>query len=171
MRRILTFICAITLVLCSVGCSTGSSLQGTVTFYYTRPDDSFIYGAEDGVISAEEREASGHAGELQYLLTLYLRGPLDDALTSPFPNGTQLTALTQTADTLYIELSGEFSQLSGVRLTTACACISKTCFALRDVSQVTIQSPAFGDHPAVEMTLTRDSLFLLDDSAISGSKD
>lgn len=171
MRKIIAFIIAITLVLCSAGCNTGSGLNDPVTFYYTRPNDGFLYGAADGVIAAEEREASGHTGELQYLLTLYLSGPLDDSLTSPFPNGTQLTALTQTADTLYIELSGEFSQLSGVRLTTACACISKTCFALRDVSQVTIQSPAFGDHPAVEITLTRDSLFLLDDSAISGSKD
>ena len=54
------------------GCS-GELMKNPVTFYYPRRE--YQYGAEDGVISSEQREASGHADDLHYLLSLYLIGP------------------------------------------------------------------------------------------------
>ncbi len=56
-------------------------MKNPVTFYYPRRE--YQYGAEDGVISSEQREASGHADDLHYLLSLYLIGPSSDELVSP----------------------------------------------------------------------------------------
>ena len=69
------------------GCS-GELMKNPVTFYYPRRE--YRYGAEDGVISSEQREASGHANDLRYLLSLYLIGPSSDELVSPLPWGTRL---------------------------------------------------------------------------------
>ena len=54
------------------GCSlSGERMREPVTFYY--PRRVYQYGVEDGVIAAEQREASGHRKDLSYLLALYLR--------------------------------------------------------------------------------------------------
>ena len=45
------------------GCS-GELMKNPVTFYYPRRE--YQYGAEDGVISSEQREASGHADDLHH---------------------------------------------------------------------------------------------------------
>ena len=74
------------------GCS-GELMKNPVTFYYPRQE--YRYGAEDGVISSEQREASGHTNDLRYLLSLYLIGPSSDELVSPLPWGTRLLGVSR----------------------------------------------------------------------------
>ena len=63
---------------------------------------------------------------------------------------------------MIIRLSKEFSQLSGIRLTVACACLSLTLFDLTDAARVRIVSPAAEKLPAVDITLCRTDLILTD---------
>lgn len=170
MRRILILCILGCLVLNLAGCSFGSQLKEPVPFYYTRDGENYVYGEADGVITSEEREASGHTADLEYLLSLYLSGPLDEDLVSPFPEGTQLESIDRDSSGLIILLNDSFSQLSGMELTVACACISATCFALVDVQQVRIISPQTQYDSAVEMVITRDTLTLIDTVMDTGAE-
>lgn len=162
MKRLFSLALALCLV---VGlCACGSNLMEPVTFYYVRQADHITYGAADGYISPEEREAAGHIGDLSYLLSLYLVGPLDETLVSPFPEGTRLENLVLHQDTVVVVLSEEFSRLSGVELSVACACVSATCFSLTDATEITVISPETEMHDGVSITLTRDSITLIDDA-------
>ncbi len=163
MRKLtaLILLCALSLS----GCHFGNDLREPVHFYYPQTQEAIAAnGASDGFIVPETREGAGHTGDLNYLLSLYLAGPTQETLRSPFPQGTKLAGITQTEGSLIIALNGAFSQLSGIDLTLACACICTTCFGLTDASQITVTAPATGLYPEVSLTLTRDSLTLTDNS-------
>ena len=125
MKRFLS-VAIILLICCSLlACSTfGTGLKDPVTFYY--PRSITTYGQEDSIISYEFREASGHANDLEYLISLYLHGPMDDSMVSPFPQGTRLISLKQNDGILYLTLSDSFANQSSLDLSIACACLSKT---------------------------------------------
>ena len=155
-------------ILLSLG-ACGSSLKEPVSFYYLRNPNTIVYGSADGLVAPEQREAAGHVGDLEYLLTLYLGGPLDDRLVSPIPEGVTLENLVIRQKNLILVLSSQFAELTDVELTAACVCIATTCFSLTDVDEVTILSPETHLSEGVSMTLTRDSVTFLDDSIPSGN--
>ena len=157
-------VCVLTVLCLLAPLAACSSLKEPVSFYYPRQYDAIAYGEEAGFISPEEREASGHWGDLSYLLALYLAGPLSEELVNPFPAGTLLENLVLHQDSIVIVLSGEFSQLSGVELTVACTCIASTCFELSEANEITIISDETELHSQVHITLTRDSILFSDDS-------
>ena len=156
MKRYIALLLALILLL--PGCHRQKAEDDTVTFYYRRSEVQ--YGSADSIIAAEERTLSG---DLTLLLSAYFRGPEDDSLILPFPAGTRLLETVQKDSTLTLTLSSEFSQLEGMDLTVACACISSTCFAITEAHQVKITTPAIGDTPSSVFTLTRDSLLLFDE--------
>ncbi len=163
MRKRMILVLLVALLLS--GCGFGSGLREPVNFYYPQTQEAIAAdGALEGYILPEPRESAGHSGDLEYLLSLYLAGPTQETLRSPFPTGTRLVSITQTEGSLVINMNERFSQLSGIDLTLACACICTTCFDLTDVNQITITAPAAGLYPEVEMTMTRDSLTLVDNS-------
>ena len=100
MKRFLCLLLCLCLFL--PGCS-GELMKNPVTFYYPRRE--YRYGAEDGVISSEQREASGHTNDLRYLLSLYLIGPSSDELVSPLPWGTRLLGVSRENGTVTLELT------------------------------------------------------------------
>lgn len=157
--RLIAILLSLALLLSA--CSFPGS-QETVTFYYPRDPQQKSNTPSDTFYTAERREITGQTTNVRYLLSLYLQGPLDDQSFSPFPEGTRLVMLDIHNGQYFVQLSQEFSQLSGIDLTVACACISLTCFNMADVDRVTVITPASGDHPAVEMTLTREDLTLMD---------
>ena len=160
MRKIIALMLAVFLLFSLTGCLETTD---TATFYYARHEDSYLYGLDNGVISGEERDVTGHRGDLKYLLTLYLHGPTMEYLHSPFPSGLMLRSVERVDDTLHVELSASLTMLTGTDLTLACACLAQTCFSLTDAEAVTISSEGLG---FVSMTLTRDSLLLADDTPI-----
>ena len=117
-----------------------------------------MYGAEDGVLAGEVREGSGHVGDLNYLITMYLRGPQDTTLRSPFPAGCKLEEVRSGGNTLCIVLGSEFTALENTELTLACAALAKTCLALSHTQRVRIDSSS--DEKTFTVTLTEDSLLL-----------
>lgn len=160
MRKLLCALMCICLLLSLCACTGGDN---SVTFYYTRPIDRYVYGTEDGVIAPESREVSGHEEDLNYILTLYLEGPLDQELISPFPEGTSLEGVTYSDATLYVTLNKNFASLEDLDHTIAAACMASTCFELTAAEYVVIKcgSEEYGNQ---SIKLSRDSLLLIDDS-------
>lgn len=159
MRRLTSLVLIAALALALPGCSlVKDSVKDPIIFYYQRAD--FLYGETDSVIASETREASGHAGDLYYLLSLYLAGPLDEGLTCPFPRGTKLLSVQQEDNTLLLEISNTGDTLSASRFSLACACLTMTCLELSTAEEVTVTS---GER---SITMTRDSFLLSDGTAV-----
>ena len=155
-RSLCVLLCVLFLIgLC--GCSTPLSGSGEpVSFYYRRAD--FQYPGTDNVIVPEQREISGHGGDLHYMISLYLVGPLDDSLVSPFPKGTRLLETQQNGMELLLTLSDSAASLSDSAFSLACTCLALTCMSFTNAETVTVSS---GERV---MTITTDNLLLSDDS-------
>lgn len=165
MKRICAIAFLISILLALAGCGSNKT-SNSVTFYYPRnPKDSARSFSE--TFYGTEKRNCNNAQDLQHLLTTYLQGPLGDDLISPFPEDTLLTDLEILETQITVCLTGEFSRLSGINLTTACACLSLTVFSLTDAETVRIISPAIDKMPAVEMTMSRTNLILTD--TVTGS--
>ncbi len=150
MKRTFCLILGILLLLC--GCS-GISENNVTTFYYCRAD--YAYGTQEAVVAPEEREVSAKASDLKSLLALYLVGPLDETLVSPF-SGTKLLSAEMQGDQLMIVLTDTGKSMTDARFSLACACMTKTCLEWESISQVTIQC---GER---SVTMNRENLLLYD---------
>lgn len=153
MKRIICLILLFSFLLS--GCSLfAERIKEPVTFYYVRAE--YPYSTKESIIGSEDREASGHRGDLSYLLALYLIGPSDEELVSPIPKGTRIYSASQERDTVYLNLSDTGSTLTDSGYAIACACLSMTCLSLTDADKVTITS---GER---SITMSADSLMLYD---------
>lgn len=143
---------------------TGRPTAPTVPVLFYYPRSEIRYRQDDGVITAEQREAAGHEDDFSYLFQSYLQGPDSQELSMPFPKGLTLDNYLMTDTHLYITLTGGLESLSGIELTVACACIAKTCFALTGVEYVEISTPEASPDSFRTITIRADALFLEDDS-------
>lgn len=164
MRRFLSLI--LVLALCLSGCGfRGDSQKEPVMFYYLRTysgSDTYDNFFTEGIIGSESREASGHQQDLSYLLAMYLQGPLDPELTSPFPVGCQVTEILQEEGQLTLRLSRMITAKTDMELTIACACLAKTCLDLTDADTVHIESRDLDGKVLFTRSFTRDNLVLKD---------
>ncbi len=158
MKRLLCLLLILSQLFPLLGCGKGH--QDQATFYYERAE--YQYGSADAVLVPEARDITGHVGELRFLLSLYLTGPLDEKLTSPFPRGTRLEDLVLEDGSLRIYLSDIGSRVSQAQFSLACACLTLTCLELTSADQVTIHSGSRS------ITMDRDSL-VLDDNIIGAT--
>lgn len=160
MKRILTLLLCTALLLC--GCGTGQpKYDEPVTFYYQRTE--YIFGQTDSVIAAETLEGAQINANLSSLLEAYLQGPTSEQLQNPFPADTRIEKVTRQGTVLQLKMNDKFSQLSGMELTIACACLSKTVLSLTDCTAV--QIILVGELPDTQRIITMDnqSLLLMDD--------
>jgi hypothetical protein len=109
-------------------------------FEVTESGCKIVYNETDGVLAPEFREGAGMKDDAAALLQLYLSGPQDSTLRSPFPAGLRIITVNRTGKTLYLTLSHDLANLSGLELTVACASLTKTCMALTGVSAVQIRA-------------------------------
>ena len=130
----------LSVILLIIVASPKKDLSGTVTFYYARKD--FSYGTPDGTIGSEQRDVRGHEQDLNYLLGLYLEGPLSENLQSPLPGKSyvRILDLEKVGDALHITLSDLSAVMSDSEFTMACACLTKTCIEFTNVQAVLIES-------------------------------
>ena len=155
MRRVIAFALLLSWIpaLCGCGFFRNDDAEG-VSFYYRRSE--FQYNSEENIIVAEDREISGHSNDLNYVLSLYLMGPLDEALVSPFFPGTRLYHASRAEDgTITVILSSQ-DNLTDSYFSLASACIALTCMDHFETDAVSIIS---GQR---SITMTRDSLLLQD---------
>ena len=164
MKRVICLMLALLLLLLT-GCQYNESggILEPVEFYYPRTSEGFLYGTDSGVFAAEAREASGHTGDLNYLISMYLHGPQSENLRSPFPADCTLEQVRAGGNTLNIVLSEAFMQLEGTELTLACAGLAQTFLPISGMQRIRIDSGA--GEKTFTTTLYRDSLLLADFSA------
>ena len=155
-KRICLTICLLMLLpLC--GCLNAG--EYAVQFYYPRNPDTYEFGTQADVITSERRTFPTPVNDPEYLMQLYLDGPVSENLINPFPEGTKLLNLHLNDKTLTIVLSSEFAALEDMELTIASACLTNTCFQITGAEQLVL---AYGNH---QHTHTRESFLFLDDSA------
>ncbi len=142
------------------GCHYGDSgdFLEPVEFFYPRQADDFVYGGADGIFGSEIREASGHTDDLNYLLSMYMRGPQDAQLRSPYPSGCRIKDIRYEDETLYLVFNEEFAELENVELSIACASLLRTCYAICDAKYVHVESVS--DSKTISITLDADSFLL-----------
>jgi hypothetical protein len=153
MKQWISLILCLVILLSFSGCETESN----VLFFYPRAE--IQYGVADGVVAAEARDLADKKEDLEYLLKLYLEGPVSQELKSPFPFGTGLESVVMEDKHITLVLSETFSTLENLEYTIACACVASTCFSLTDAESVSISSGM------TALILTRDNYSLWDRSS------
>ena len=157
MKSTLCLILAFVLLLGLCGCGSTAG-KDQATFYYPRIE--FDFGSSNSIMVPELHDVTGHADDLWYMLSLYLRGPTDPELKFAFPDGTILVELEQVESTLHVTLSSSSSKLEPADLLASCGCLAQTCFAISDAQVVHIDSLVSAAGNYVDMTFTRDSILL-----------
>lgn len=121
------------------GCSgQGQHFKEPVTFYYLR--SQFEYGSSQRIMEGEEREASGHRGDLRYLMALYLVGPTSEELRAPLPVGTRILSVEREDAAVTLTLSEMPASMTDSAFSLACACLTRTCMELTRADTVTVIS-------------------------------
>lgn len=148
MKRLTALILLLAMLLS--GCS---SIKESVRFYYVRRD---YQSTLEEVIVSEKREASGHEGDLSYLLTLYLMGPSDDSLRCLLPLGISVKSAFNQDGSLEVQLADTSKTLSDSDFSLACACLAMTCMNISQASEIHITSGSRS------ITMNRNNLILYD---------
>lgn len=160
MRKIVCLLALLSLMVSFCACSFSQS--DTVSFYY--PRTSFLYDEPDGVIASESRDASGHTTDMQYLLSLYLMGPLKPELVPAFPENTRLLSDSRNGSRMLIELSDTSESLTDADFSLACACLGLTCIKASGVEEVVITSGSR------TLTIREDMLLLYEEPFATASE-
>ena len=162
MKQVISMLLCMCLVLPLFGCNQAVKIEKPVTYYYRRAE--LTHGVNDGVIAGEQRESLGHEGDIGYLLAQYISGPHSAAFDQTFPNNLFIVSLRNSNNIISIVFSYHLAELSGIDLTIACACITKTVIEMTGVEAVQISSAGelLDDYQFI--TMDKDSLLLLDSS-------
>lgn len=159
MGRITSLLLSLLLLCTMAGCHPEEEMKRPVNFYYVTSELSFKL--EDTVIQKEVRDC-GDLANPQSQIRLYLKGPVNENLRSPFPANLELLYLSQHEQHLLINLSGELASLSGLELMLSCSCLALTCMELTGAESITIRANGASMDGQDEITLDKDSILLLD---------
>lgn len=143
------------------GCTQKTvKINTPVNFYYRRAE--IVYGSADGVIGILVSEGAGYENNLLGLLNSYLRNTGDPDFAATFPTGSQLIRVTVLDNIAEVQLNNLFARASGIELTVACASLSLTVMDLTGTDTVVISAVNATLDGAESVTMTADSLLLLD---------
>ena len=137
MKKALAVLLSVLILIPHCGC-TLRQMQTSVTFYYQIKYDS--KNAPTSGISSEQRECADIRNDQIKQLQRYLSGPEDPDLVSPFPAGTTIKSLNFGKGRAYITLSDHITQLHGVSLNIACACLVRTVEEMLGVNSVELRA-------------------------------
>ncbi len=132
------FLSAALLAAMLLGGCAGQGYKEPVAFCYLR--SQYQYGASQGILAWEEREASGHRKDLRYLMGQYLMGPSTEELRAPLPSGTRILSAQQEGTAVTLTLSEVPASMTESAFSLACACLTQTCMGLTNADSVTVVS-------------------------------
>ena len=167
MKRIFCYLMVVILVMSIFGCATANrKFVDPIAFYYlnVQPIDRIHHGSVDSVIGPEVREGYLLKTDVTKTLQLYLAGPDTEFSISPFPSNTRLIDWAKEGTTLSVTLSDEISQLTGIDLVIACACLYRTCSQLWDYDTIQIQAESMLLDGKPFMIMNDDNLLFVDDT-------
>ncbi len=162
MKKLFCIILIIILMACTACQQETAKPLNIVTVYYRAPELTF--GTADGVITPYMLDATGHEGDIEYLLNAYFSNAQADNYANTFPCGTRLVSVSLDALTAKVVLCDEFAELSGLNLTIACASITQTVISLTGCQEVIISAETAQLDGNNFITLSSDSYLLLDES-------
>lgn len=162
MKRFVCLILVIATIIGATACAS-SNPEYPGNFYYRRPE-IYYFGGSDGVVAPEERDLADIHDDLDAMLVTYFAGPVSSDLESPFPRDTAPIDWNMNNTRLTINLNEEFSQLSGIDLTIACACIAKTFLELTEATSVCIRADGAMLNGSDSIVISENSLSLTDNS-------
>lgn len=166
MKRMISLLLCSMLLLCLFGCGqTQEKLVDPISFYYLHApvNHQIQHGTEHSVITPEIREGLGVRRNISALLAQYLSGPKAESYVSPLPADTKLVDWTTEDTTLCITFSDEISDLTGIDLTLACACVAKTILEIGNFDTVKIQAETLPLDGKTSITMDKNNMLLLDD--------
>lgn len=158
MKRFLSLTLALGL-LCLAGCRQEAPESQGTAFYYCVAQREYTTGST--ALSAEYRSGVPRDA-LTEALDLYLAGPVSSELRSPFPEGLKMVGAYQEGSTVYLTLSPELTDLTGLELTLACGCLTLTTLALTGAEQVQIRAVSGLLDGQRAITMDKNTLLLLD---------
>lgn len=159
-KMILTFLSVLLCFACS-SCSSKQQLPTTtVRFYYKAV--SVEHGAENGVITWEDRELTGINKEASSIVEIYLNGSKKSSCIMPFPGGTKLNQYEQDKDSANVLLSTEATMLSDAEFTVASVCLARTVIEFTGVESVKISVSSTQEDDIKSITITPNSFVLYD---------
>ena len=161
MKRLTALILLAALAAGLFGCGQ-RELRSPTSFYYYRTEPGF--SGTDGVIAPETRELAGIEDDLDAILALYFQGPLSQNLESLIPGSCPAPQWRIEGDAMYLHFAPELADLSGVELTLAATCVTRTFLPLTGCKRLifTAEDRRLNGEAALELTL--DKLYLRDDS-------
>ena len=168
MKRLFTILLLFLMLPCLCACAKEEKLINPVAYHYLRAPQAngeISHGSADSIIAAEIREGDGYQENYNYLLDIYLLGPLDRDYRSPYPVGTSMKDFQLDGTTARILLSDDFGKLSGIDLTLACGCLTLTIMDLTGADTVTVMAEDTLLDGRESITMNRSNMILTDDSA------
>ena len=162
MKKLTALLLCATILLCLCGCKEESpTLVAPVSFYYRIAE--IAYDDTSVIIDSEQRESSGFNGNMQLLLNAYFNGPVSQDLKSPFPRSLKSISYSVFGATAIVQVSSVISQIKGVDLSIACACIANTIFDMNsNIEWVQISTTGPYLDGSKSITISRSSLLLSD---------
>lgn len=136
MKKILAALLLLSIAINLFACTQPPKIEVSVYFYY--PAKTISYSSQDGVIAPEKRESKDFENDPTGLLDLYLQGPMQNTLQNPFPKDLSVRSYAVLDTEVILELSPQFSEITGLELTLACASLGKTIFRMTDTEKLTI---------------------------------
>lgn len=159
MKQFLSFILTLGLLFSMAACHQDAAEPQGAALYYRLAESDYSTGS--AALSAEYR-TDVPRDSLTQALKMYLNGPKSSDLQSPFPEGMKLIGAYQEGSTVYLTLSRELSDMTGLELTIACGCLTLTTLALTDAEQVQIQAVSGLLDGQGAITMDKNTLLLLD---------
>ena len=160
-------ICLLLVLALLCGCSGQSLVRNEipVTFYYISENPDYF--SDTGILGPESRTLRGDQNSVEDMLNRYLKGPLSQDLSSPFPPDLRLIRAERGEREITLVFDDSLAGQTGIRLQLTCACIARTV-AEYDSSFETVHIraehlPLEGDRET--LSLRPDELILADRNA------
>ena len=156
MKRMICLLLALALL---TGCvPQGLGRRGiNVQFYYISKDPDYF--SSTGILKPEERILNEDQDNVAGLMERYLSGPIGQEFSSPFPQGLRMISAEEVEQEfspkeITLVLDDSLTDLSGIRLQLACACIARTLYDYGGYETVNIRAetlPLEGDQEFISI--------------------
>lgn len=169
MKRICCLLSFILLLQLLFACSTkDEEILQPVNFYYINAEIS--YNTPNGVLGAEVREGSQFQN-IEQLLREYLKGPVSSEMVSLIPNEVTVLSCITDNDAVYILLSSQFAELTGIKLTTSCSAMLLTVNDYSGIQTIHVRAEGSSLDDKDEFVLSMDDIILTETVTSENTKE
>lgn len=162
-----TLLLAVTLTACTNPAAPMSQMLNPADLYYCKTE--VCHGIEDGVIGAQTVDLGETPPELDRFLQVYLSGPTEQTLESPFPTNTEVQSVTAANNTVTVQLGGAYAELSGIQATVADACLARTLLDYTGAEKILLTVADDAGQTLRSRKIAHSDILLFDDSSDTSS--